>query len=112
MSLPIPWVERLFEKLTLVYGRDFLDRWKGMSMEDVKADWSRELSGFERNPDAIVYALDNLPPDRPPTVLQFRDMCRRAPPKPVQMLPLKSSPPPPEVREKLKALITNMKMKV
>lgn len=79
MSLPAPWVDRLFEKLTLVYGREFLARWDGVPIADVKADWAHELAGFERHPQSIAHALQHLPPDRPPTVLQFRAMCRAAP---------------------------------
>lgn len=81
MSLPIPWVTKIFDKLTLVYGRAFRARWDGLAIEDVKADWAQELSGFAENPDAIAYALKHIPADKPPTVLQFKDLCRKAPPK-------------------------------
>lgn len=78
MSLPAKWVEALFTKLTLAYGRDFLGRWEGIDLADVKTDWGHELAGFERHPEAIAYALANLPP-KAPTVLEFRAICRRAP---------------------------------
>lgn len=78
MSLPTKWVEALFTKLTLAYGREFLGRWEGIDLSDVKTDWGHELSGFERHPEAIAYALANLP-IKPPTVLEFRALCRRAP---------------------------------
>lgn len=79
MSLPIPWVQRIFAKLTLLYGRDFLGRWEGQDIEAVMADWAHELAGFERNPEAIKHALSHLPAAKPPTVLEFRDLCRGAP---------------------------------
>lgn len=78
MSLPLPWVERIFAKLTLAYGRDFLGRWEGVDLADVKTDWAHELDGFERFPEAIAYALANLPP-RAPSVIEFRAIARRAP---------------------------------
>lgn len=81
MSLPQPWVDKLFAKLTLTYGEAFMRQYGGVPMEDVKANWSHELSGFQQMPDAIAYGLQNLPADRPPNVLQFRDACRRAPSK-------------------------------
>jgi len=81
MSLPPNWVDRIFEKLTLVYGRDFLRRWDGIPIADVKADWAKELAGFEQLPESIAHALKNLPHADPPNVYQFRDLCRRAPPK-------------------------------
>jgi hypothetical protein len=79
MSLPAPWVDRIFDKLTLVYGRDFASRWEGMNICDVKTDWGHELDGLEANPKAIAYALQNLPAERPPTVLQFRAIAHKCP---------------------------------
>jgi hypothetical protein len=78
MSLPLSWVERIFSKLGLAYGRDFLGRWEGLNIMDVKTDWGHELSGYEKNPEAIAYALANLPA-RAPTVFEFRQICRNAP---------------------------------
>lgn len=85
MSLPAAWVDRIFEKLTLAYGRDFLGRWEGVELNAVKSDWAHELSGFDKHPEAIAWALQNLP-ERPPTVLDFRKIARLAPSKPVPQL--------------------------
>ena len=79
MSLPLPWVDKIFEKLTLVYGQQFLARWRDIDMEVVKADWALELSGFEKCPTAIAYALQNLDADKPPSVLALKAIARRAP---------------------------------
>ena len=79
MSLPLPWVDKIFSKMALVYGRDFINRWEGLELSDVKTDWGHELAGFENWPEAIAHALSNLPPDRAPTVLQFRELARKAP---------------------------------
>lgn len=79
MSLPLPWVDRIFDKLTLVYGQSFLRRWSDIDLNAVKADWAHELAGFEGHPKAIAWALQNLPPEKPPTVLEFRALARRAP---------------------------------
>ena len=87
MSLPQPWVDRIFDKLTLVYGHHFIGRWAGMKLDAVKADWGHTLDGLERHPEAIRHALQNLPSEKPPTVLQFRDLCRLAPEAPAPALP-------------------------
>lgn len=79
MSLPDTWTDRIFDKLTLVYGQSFLRRWADIDMAAVKADWSHELAGFQQHPKAIAWALENLPPDKPPTVLEFRALCRKVP---------------------------------
>ena len=79
MSLPSPWVDKIFEKLTLVYGQQFLARWRDVDLELVKSDWARELGGFEQKPEAIAFALQNLDAEKPPTVLVFRAMALRSP---------------------------------
>jgi len=77
MSLPDNWVERIFRKLSATYGQAFIRQYDGVDLADVKANWAHELAVFQQAPDAIAYGLDHLPVDRPPTVLQFRDCCRR-----------------------------------
>ena len=86
MSLPFPWIDQIFTKLSLAYGRDFTGRWEGLDMLDVKSDWAHELDGFEKNPQAIKYALQNLPASKPPTVFEFRAIALRAPETPLQQL--------------------------
>jgi len=71
-------IDVVFTKLSLIYGRDFLGRWEGIDLSDVKGDWAHELGGYEGNPAAIKYALQNLP-NKAPTVLEFRAICQRAP---------------------------------
>lgn len=78
MSLPSAWTDKIFAKLSLAYGRDFIGRWEGIDLGDVKTDWSHELSDFDAHPEAIAYALANLP-QKPPTVIEFRAIARRAP---------------------------------
>ena len=104
MSLPKPWVDRLFEKLTLVYGRAFLDRWRDIDLDAVKDDWAQELSGMQGHPEMIAYALAHLPLGEPPTVLQFRDIARKVPPPKFEALPA-----PAADREKVRLLLERAK---
>lgn len=78
-ALPAHWVDQLFRKLSIRYGRQFMARWDGIDEADVKADWACVLGGFHARPDCIAYGLENLPSDRPPTATQFRDLCRLKP---------------------------------
>lgn len=80
MSLPTAWVDRIFDKLTLIYGQSFLRRWSDIDLNAVKSDWAHELDGFTQHPKAIAWALQNLPPEKPPTVLEFRALARKSPP--------------------------------
>lgn len=75
--LPSDWTDHLFARLSVRYGAQWLRLWEGLDIKDVKADWSRTLSGFTGTD--IAHALEHLPPDRPPTAGQFRELCRRAP---------------------------------
>lgn len=93
MSLPLPWVDKIFEKLTLVYGQQFLARWRDVDLELVKQDWARELGGFEQKPEAIAYALQNLDAEKPPTVLVFRTMALRSPAAVLARLPEPAADP-------------------
>ena len=79
MGLPLSWVDKIFSKLTLIYGRDFIGRWEGLEISDVKTDWAHELDGFDRFPEGIAFALQNMQPGKPPNVLEFRAMALKAP---------------------------------
>lgn len=92
MSLPSAWTDKIFKKLTLAYGRDFIGRWEGIDLNDVKSDWAHELSGFEAHPEAIAWSLENLP-ESPPNAIKFRNLCRQAPAPDVPQLPQPKADP-------------------
>ena len=80
MTMPSSWVDKIFQKLTLTYGRDFLGRWEGIPLDEVKADWAHELDGYQNAAHSIHYALTHLPA-KAPTVIEFRSLCRLSPAK-------------------------------
>ena len=73
------FVDALFDRLSLRYGRAFPLRWKGLDLEAVKADWACELSSYAERPEAIEHALALVDPAEPPTAAQFRNLCDTAP---------------------------------
>lgn len=79
MSLPKAWIDEIFTRLTVRYGRTFMSRWDGVDIELVKADWAKELAGFANWPEAIAYAFDHLDSERPPTATMFRQVATKAP---------------------------------
>lgn len=85
--LPMSWVDKIFKKLTLVHGRDFLSKWEGLDMNDVKVDWAHELAGLQENPACIRHALENMPSAKPPTVLEFRALALKCPAPAAPALP-------------------------
>jgi len=106
MPLPLQTVDDIFAKLSLAYGHRFLSIWDGFPLEDVKADWAKELDAFVDKPEAIAYGLDNLPAGRPPDVFEFRTICRRRP-EPARQASLPDMAPrriPEVLREKIAAL--------
>ena len=110
MHLPLEWVDRIFEKLALVYGRDFLGRWDGLDIRAVKADWAHELGRFNNAPDSIRFALDSLPLTKPPTALEFKHLCNRAP----EYLPALLRPPQPsaEQKQKVQAMLQGVRRRL
>jgi predicted nucleic acid-binding Zn ribbon protein len=76
-STPIPesWVEKLFHKMLLEYGKKFTDQWGAVDTDELIAHWSHELSGyagheFKRGLSAISGK------EWPPTLPEFKKMCR------------------------------------
>lgn len=100
MSLPVAWVDRIFTRMTLNYGVEFLNRYKGQNMTDIKTDWCDQLAGYEKSPDAISFALENLP-EKPPTVMVFKNLCRQAPTVEPVALPM------PKVNPEIAAKVLN-----
>lgn len=105
MSLPLKAIERLFERLTLTYGRRFMDQWDMLGDEDIgklKTLWAHELSPYASRLYAIAWALENLPP-KPPNLIEFKTLCHMAPRPPEQALPEPKADPE-RVRQELAKL--------
>ena len=93
MSLPLAWIDELFRRLTITYGREFAAQYEGLQISDVKTDWSHVLARFANRPEAIAHALENLL-GRAPNVRQFAALCDTAP-APVEKLPALPAPADP-----------------
>jgi hypothetical protein len=106
--LPPEWVDRLFGKLAVRYGHEWLRMWEGLDMAAVKADWAQVLAGMARpeRVDALRYGVEHLPPERPPTAAVFKALCNRAPDH--KPLALPSPPPTPEGVAKVRALLAEI----
>lgn len=90
--LPLKWIDEIFRRLSVRYGRDFSLKYENLDPEAVKKDWAEYLVGFSTRPDAIEYALKNLPENKPPNVAEFAAICRRAPIKEELALPHYETP--------------------
>ena len=85
MSLQLTVIERLFDRLIASYGNEFLNRYQGLDVNKAKSMWAYELAGYANRLDAIGWALENLP-ERAPNVIEFRNLCTKAPEKAAPML--------------------------
>lgn len=85
MSLPIKAIDRLFERLGMTYGKAWSNLWDGMPVQDVKSLWAHELAFYANHLDDVAWALENLP-ERAPNIIEFRNLCRKAPRKEVLKL--------------------------
>jgi hypothetical protein len=74
-ALPIRWIEKLFDQMLLDFGKKFVDMWAGADPDRLIAHWSREMSGFTG--EEISRGLEaQKKRDWPPTLPEFRKMCR------------------------------------
>jgi hypothetical protein len=74
-ALPETWIEKLFDKMLLDYGKKFIDQWSGADTDKLIAHWSRELAGYsglelKRGYDALATR------DWPPSLPEFKKLCR------------------------------------
>lgn len=75
--LPNEWVRRIFMRFEVVYGPALMaGTWGTGDKSMIIEGWAEDLKAFGKNPEAIKYALDNLPRDYPPNLIQFKDLCK------------------------------------
>jgi hypothetical protein len=67
-------VERLFLRMSVLYGNRFADMWEGIDLEEVKKCWADEISAFSIA--QIAGAVERLKKANwPPTLPEFLAMC-------------------------------------
>ena len=70
------WIERIFSKLTAIYGDEFTRNWRGIDPDEVKHEWSSALGGFEAQDIAAALHECRSQP-KAPNLPEFSAMCRR-----------------------------------
>jgi hypothetical protein len=85
LLLPESWVEKIWSVMRATYGATFDRQWEcpegvapARHVAELRMMWARQLGGFLQNPKAIDHALSVLP-EFPPNLVQFAELCRRAP---------------------------------
>lgn len=80
------WVERIFSRMSAMYGRLFADMWAGSDLPEVKVAWTDDLGAFCGQ--QIAWAMEQCKSrELPPTLPAFRNLCQQAPRPEVPALP-------------------------
>ena len=69
-------IDALWNKMLVVYGQEWTRKFDGMPLDEVKGAWADELRGY--SVEQIKYGLSMLG-ERPPNLIQFKDLCKKAP---------------------------------
>jgi hypothetical protein len=76
-EVPEAWIDRIFVRLSGMYGNRFNDMWSGCAIAEVKSTWADGLSGY--SVEEIRRGLaECMKLDWPPTLPQFLKLCRPA----------------------------------
>lgn len=74
-ALPDSWIERMFDKMMLDYGKKFVDQWSGADPDKLIAHWAVEMASYtgqEIKRGLAAMAAKDWPPSLP----EFKKMCR------------------------------------
>lgn len=101
-------IERIWKRLTVRYGHQFLSKWEGLDMRLAKQDWLNELqSAILRRPESAAFALENLPV-APPDVKTFRALMHSMPEQTTIALPNNAPKRVPKVAKYLAERLHNI----
>lgn len=77
--LPSGWVEGLFRRFRTAYGSRVESMWAGVSRDELVETWGAELAPYAAEDfRSALAAMGSVYPDFPPTLYQFRALCRDA----------------------------------
>lgn len=81
-ALPEAWIDRLFERFSLMYGADWSAKWAGIPLEKVKASWAEDLAfaSGEQVRKALAHCRTNN--KFPPSCPEFAGLCKAFAPSP------------------------------
>lgn len=85
------WVERIFGRMSAMYGRLFAEMWAGTDLAHVKRAWADDLAPFSGQ--QIAWAMEQCKArELPPTLPMFRGLCQQAPRPEAPALPAPQVP--------------------
>ena len=109
--LPDEWVDRLFLRFSTMYGSAWLEKWRGIPMDEVRRTWAADLGGFDG--ETLRRALEHVKSNCsfPPSCPEFVAICKqfRAPPAQQTYLPAPQSRMPAEAAAALQQFVSGRK---
>ena len=74
-ALPESWIEKLFDRMLMSFGKKFTDQWAGSDPQKLIDFWAVEMAGYSgAEIKRGLKAMDDQ--DWPPSLPQFKKMCR------------------------------------
>ncbi len=74
-SLPLPWVKKLFQRFSAMYGDKLPKMWGKVPEEELHATWAEDLAGFSGQEIAAGLRACKQR-EWPPTLPEFMKLCR------------------------------------
>lgn len=78
---PLP-IDRLFLKMATRYGRQWVDLWAGIPIDEVKSDWQKAIVKHGFTLRTVLLAAENESQKFPPNLNEFVATCKALTPKP------------------------------
>jgi hypothetical protein len=86
--LPNEWVAALFRRFRVIYGSRLDTMWVGTKQDELTAAWAAELGPFEAADIKLALeALRHSNPEFPPSLFEFRNLCKEAMRSRIQTVP-------------------------
>lgn len=70
------WIERIFQRLNAIYGKEFSYKWENTDPEALKLEWADALGGFHAADIAAALQSCRAQP-KAPNLPEFASMCRQ-----------------------------------
>lgn len=70
------WIERIFARLSGIYGSEFTYKWADVDNDSLKAEWADALGGFHADDIAAALQACRAQP-KAPNLPEFAAMCRQ-----------------------------------
>ena len=70
------WIERIFARLSGIYGSEFTYKWADVDSDSLKAEWADALGGFHAEDIASALQACRAQP-KAPNLPEFASMCRQ-----------------------------------